>query len=113
MHETAICQGIVDIICNAQKEHGFRRASRIRVEIGALSAVDPDALRTSFLPVSAGTPAEGATLEIEEPPGKAWCMDCSMAVTLSRRADPCPNCGRYHLVVQSGDEMRVMDMEVL
>lgn len=113
MHEMALCQGIVDIVCAAQAQHGFARARRIRIEIGALAAVDPEALRTSFLPVAAGTPAEGATLDIDEPAGAAWCLDCQRTVALAHFGQPCPDCGGARLMVQSGDAMRVKDMEVI
>lgn len=113
MHEISLCQGIVDIVRNAQIKHGFSYARRIRIEIGALSCVDPEALRFGFIPASAGTPAEGAELLIEEPPGTAWCIDCATSVTLSKRGDPCPFCGNFKLMIQGGDEMRVKDMEVI
>lgn len=113
MHEISLCQGIVDIVRSAQAKHGFSYARRIRIEIGALSCIDPVALRFSFVPAAAGTPAEGAELLIDEPSGTAWCMDCQKAITLSERGTPCPTCGGYKLMIQSGDEMRVKDMEVV
>ena len=113
MHETSVCQGIIDIVWAAQKTNGFAKVRRLRIEIGALSCVDPQALRRAFVPVAAGTPAEDATLEIDEPPGQAWCINCQKTVSLPERGQPCPDCGGYRLMVQGGDEMRVKDMEVV
>lgn len=113
MHETALSQSIIDIVAAAQKRHGFSRIARLRLEIGTLSAVDPHALRQAFVVAAIGTAAEDAVLEIDEPAGQAWCMTCSKSVMLARRGDACPDCGGWQLMVQSGDEMRVKDMEVV
>ena len=36
--------------------------------------------------------AEGATLEVDEPEGQAWCMRCSTTVVLASLGEPCPDC---------------------
>jgi hydrogenase nickel incorporation protein HypA/HybF len=112
MHEVSLCEGVVGIVRDAQAKYGFNRIARIRLEIGALSHVEPNALRHAFPPVALGTAAEGAELIIDEPSGKAWCADCNESVTIGRRGEPCPQCQGFRLLVQSGDEMRVKDMEI-
>jgi hydrogenase nickel incorporation protein HypA/HybF len=66
MHELSIAEAIVDI---AAESSGGGRVLRVVVEVGKLAAVLPDALRFSFEVVAAGTPVEGAALEIVEKPG--------------------------------------------
>jgi hydrogenase nickel incorporation protein HypA/HybF len=39
-------------------------------------------------------------------------MQCSAAVPLARRGDPCPACGGYQLTVTGGDQMRVSGLVV-
>ena len=56
--------------------------------------------------------ARGATLEIIETPGIAWCMACSKSVEIKQRYEPCPSCGSYQLQVTGGEEMRVKELEV-
>ena len=46
------------------------------LEIGALSHVDAHALRFAVDAAALGGPAEGAALEILEPEGTAYCLDC-------------------------------------
>jgi hydrogenase nickel incorporation protein HypA/HybF len=62
---------------------------------------------------SRGGLAEGATLDIREPPGTAYCLDCETSVTISARGTPCPRCDGAKLLVQGGDEMRLKEMEVV
>jgi hydrogenase nickel incorporation protein HypA/HybF len=112
MHEVSLCEGIVSIVEAARARHGFARATRIRLEIGMLGHVDERALRFAFPSTAAGTAAEGAELDIETPPGTAFCTDCGVSVSIGRRGGDCPQCGGGRLLVQSGDAMRVIDMEV-
>ena len=112
MHEVALCQGLVDIIRDQQRQSGFRKVRRVFVEVGVLGHVDPHALVFAFDVAALGSPAEGATLEIDEIAGKAWCMDCSELVSLQRRGDPCPGCGGYGMIVEQGDELRLKELEV-
>lgn len=112
MHETALCKGIVDAVKEQAKAHGFARATVVRLSIGALSHVEPEALAFAFEAAAMGSPAEGATLEIERPPGQAFCIHCEVQVNISQRFDPCPQCGGHDLVVTGGEEMRIKELEV-
>ena len=112
MHEVSLCEGIVRVVEDQAVAQSFERAYVIRIEIGALSAVDADALRFAFPSVTMGTRAEGAVLEIVAVPGEAWCLDCKDTVPLAARGEPCPQCGGYKLTVTGGDVMRIKDMEV-
>jgi hydrogenase nickel incorporation protein HypA/HybF len=112
MHELAVAQGIVDIVAGEARARSFTRATRVRVAVGALSHVDPDALAFGFDAVSRGTAAEGAALDIDRPPGTAYCLACSGQVKLARRGDGCPACGSFQVMVTGGDELRVTELEV-
>ncbi len=112
MHEVSLCEGIVSIVESARAQHGFERATTIRLEIGPLSHVDERALRFAFPSVAAGTAAAGATIIIDVPAATAWCTDCALTVTITKRGQDCPHCGHGRLLVRSGDAMRVKDMEI-
>ena len=112
MHEMALTEGIVELAVETAKREGASRVRKVFADIGALSHVEPEALLFCFSAVTAGTIAEGATLEISRLPGAGWCMDCSKAVPLAERFGACPECGRFHVQMTSGDEMRVREIEV-
>ena len=40
-------------------------------------------------------------------------MKCSDTVPLARLGDACPRCGSYQLQVSRGEEMRVLDIEIV
>ena len=70
MHELAITQGVVDTI--TERTSGAR-VTLVRLDIGKLSGVVPDAVAFCFELVADGTPLHAARLEINEPPGRAHC----------------------------------------
>ena len=112
MHELSLSQSMVGIIEGQAATHGFRRVAKVRLEIGNLSCVEPEALTFCFDAATRGTVAEGATLEILRIPGTAWCSDCDAAVPIGEYAEPCPECGGYRLRLQTGNEIRIKDLEV-
>lgn len=112
MHELALAESVVQIITRKARAAGAERISAVRLEIGALSHVSPQALRFSFDAAARGSLADGARLEIDTVPGRAWCADCAGEVEIAARGAPCPGCGGYALAVTGGEEMRVRDMEV-
>jgi hydrogenase nickel incorporation protein HypA/HybF len=66
MHELGITRNIVAIV---SEQAGEQRVIRIRLTIGKLSAIMPDAIRFCFDVCAKNTPLEGALLEIDQPPG--------------------------------------------
>jgi hydrogenase nickel incorporation protein HypA/HybF len=112
MHELALAEGVIGIVLDEARAAGARRVRAITLTLGALSHVDPAALRQGVEIAGAGTIAEGADLAIVTPPGEAWCMDCLGPVEIARRGDPCPGCGGHKLMVTGGDGMQVTELEV-
>ena len=113
MHEMSLCESILQILEAEAQKQSFSRVNLVRLEIGTLSHVEPEAMRFCFNAVTRGTLADQASLEILEPPGEAWCMDCEKTVSIAKRYDPCPDCNGHKLTVTAGDEMKIKDLEVV
>ena len=108
MHELPITQSVVDAVC---ERAGERRVRSVRVQIGALTAVLPDAMRFCFELAVQGTVAEGARLEIDERPAAVHCLGCGADAVLTDAILLCP-CGSADVRVTAGRELRVLSMEV-
>jgi hydrogenase nickel incorporation protein HypA/HybF len=67
VHELSITRNVVAIV--SERAVG-QRVTRVRLEIGRLSAVVPDSIRFCFDICAQGTPLEGAELEIMESAGQ-------------------------------------------
>ena len=109
MHEAAIAEGLVDGVI--ERVPG-RRITSVRVEIGALSGVVPDALRFCFGLATEGTPLAGADLEISEPAAKCECVDCGLSFEPEDgRILLCP-CGSANVTVVSGQQLQITSVRV-
>lgn len=108
MHELGITRNIVAIV----SEHaGSARVKRVTLEIGALSAVVPDAIRFCFDVCTRGTQVDGARLEIREIPGAGRCRSCGAEFTLTQPFGRC-GCGSPRIEVVGGEELLIKEMEV-
>jgi hydrogenase nickel incorporation protein HypA/HybF len=108
----ALAESMLEIVETTARRNGAVRVTDVRLEIGALSSVEPEALTFCFDAVTRDTLAAGATLTIERVPGTAWCMPCGRSVAIERVGDACPGCGGYQLAVTGGEDMRVKDIAV-
>jgi hydrogenase nickel incorporation protein HypA/HybF len=104
----ALTQSVVDAVC----EHAAgRRVHSVKLEVGALCAVVPDAMTFCFDLATEGTVADGASLEVAMRPGEARCRNCDTRFEL---ADPillCP-CGSADVEVLAGRDLKILSMEV-
>jgi len=109
VHEAAIAQSLLEIVKEQALLHGARRVSRVRVRVGALSGVVPEALTFAFEAMSKGGIAEGAVLEVEEVPSRIRCEDCGVFEGTPFLV--CPNCGKLAELL-SGRELEIISMEI-
>jgi hydrogenase nickel incorporation protein HypA/HybF len=112
MHEVSLAMALLELVREQAAAAQANRVTRLVLEIGVLSCVDPHALRFAVEVAAQGGLAEGAELEILQPQGRAYCLDCETSVTLLAHGRPCPRCGGVKLLAQGGDEMRLKEMEV-
>ena len=67
MHELAVTQSVVDAV---MERTGEQRVLEVRLRVGRLSGVLPDALRFCFDLVTDGTPLQGASARHRGTPGQ-------------------------------------------
>jgi hydrogenase nickel incorporation protein HypA/HybF len=103
MHELAITQGVVDAVT---ERTGSAPVASVRVRVGRLAGVVPDAMRFCFELVTAGTPLEGAALEIDQPEGRGHCRACGVDLVLADLILLCA-CGSADVEVLAGRELAV------
>jgi hydrogenase nickel incorporation protein HypA/HybF len=101
MHEAAISEALLDKLASLAGLNGWSRILRVKVQLGLLSGVVPEALEFAFEALSQGTPAEGAVLEMETEPARFSCDSCG-DLDLDRLDFICPNCGGSLKLLQAG-----------
>jgi hydrogenase nickel incorporation protein HypA/HybF len=112
MHELSLAGGILQLVEDAAKREHFSRVKLLHLEAGALSGVEIRALRFALDAIKPGTCLAEARIEIDEPPGQAWCLACNQCVAIQSRLDPCPQCGGVRLQPTGGTDLRVVDLLV-
>ena len=113
MHEISLAGGILHLIEQEREKDSFEQVKYLRIEAGALSGVDVSALRFAIDSIAPGTCLTDAVIDIDEPPGIAWCMHCSQSVQIRNRLDSCPQCDSAQLQPTGGTELRVLELRVV
>ena len=112
MHELSIMQNALSQVLEEARRAGASRVHEIRLRIGALSGVVPDALQFAFEALADGTLAEGATLAIENVPARFWCATCRREFESARMFADCPDCGDPSAELRAGREMELASLEI-
>ena len=77
MHEISIAGAIIDSVLDAAKKNNAIRVKEVFLEIGELTALNPDQLEFIFKTITAGTVAESATYNILLVKPLIHCRKCS------------------------------------
>ncbi|MFI7296378.1 hydrogenase maturation nickel metallochaperone HypA [Streptomyces sp. NPDC050121] len=112
MHEMSVALAVVDQVAEAATRAGGVTAVRsVRLQVGELAGVVPDALAFCFELACAGTLLEGAELVTEAVPGRARCTPCAheWAVGMPPRLT-CPDCGGTRTDLLAGRELQILDV---
>ncbi len=114
MHELGIAESALRVALDRAQNEGASRVLRMVIRVGALSGVDPEALRFAFTAILPGTPAEGAALQIDPVPALAYCHDCEQDfVPETDHFFECPTCGRLCSTLKQGRELDLVCLEIV
>jgi hydrogenase nickel incorporation protein HypA/HybF len=115
MHEASIMQEVFALAfaqLRASPASRITRLRRLRLRVGALSGVVPEALSFAFDAMKAGTPAADATLEIEATPLRLACQHCALEFEPVDYPAPCPACAGWKVAIRRGQELDLLSIEL-
>jgi hydrogenase nickel incorporation protein HypA/HybF len=113
MHELSIMQSTLELVLQHAARNQATKVHRIVLKIGAISGVDPDALRFAHEVVVSGTIAEDSIMEIISVPVRCHCRNCSL--DFEAEDGPialCPRCATPSGDVLQGREMELSQLEL-
>ncbi len=113
MHELSLLENVREILENHALKQNFSKVTKVTLEIGKLSCVEPDALRFGFDVVMKDSLAENAELIISELNGLGLCQQCQLQFEMDSLHDPCMHCGSPFATVIQGAEMKIKDLIVI
>lgn len=112
MHELAIMESTLDLALAQARQNGATRIRAVRLRIGALSGVVPDALQFAFEALVPGTLAEGAQLAIEPLAARFWCAVCKREFVAADLFSQCPDCGALSGDLRAGRELELTSLDI-
>lgn len=113
MHELSLLDNVREILEDHAASQNFSKVTKVTLEIGRFSTVEPDALRFCFDVVMKGSLAENAELIITELNGLGLCRQCQKQIEMETLYDPCTYCGSPFITVIQGSEMKIKDLIVI
>jgi hydrogenase nickel incorporation protein HypA/HybF len=102
MHELGLCEDIVHAI---ERRAGDRAVRRVKVRVGCLHHVHPEAFEQSFEMASMGTVVEGAHAELVVEPLSVSCAACGRTFESNEPLAACPGCGSFDIEQDGGDQL--------
>ena len=113
MHEISLLENVREILQDHAKAQNFSQVTKITLEIGQLSCVEPSALRFGFDAVMKGSLAENAELILTTLVGLGLCEQCKKQVSIATLYEPCELCGHLFVTITQGNEMKIKDLIVI
>jgi len=108
----SIAQSLITIIEEEMEKHGATSLKSVRLHIGQMSAIVPDALSFCFQIITEGTALEGARLDMEMIPLRGSCRECGEEFEVRDYAFVCPACAGTQVDSISGQDLSIVEMEV-
>lgn len=104
MHEMSFIKSLLSQVDDLLIESGALKATQIRIEIGPLSGVEIELVRSAYERLSLGSPFEATPLMIDEVPLVIRCLDCSAETKLVEFIFCCGKCASCRVKIIRGDE---------
>lgn len=112
MHELSVCMSLLDQVASIAQERAAANVTRIELDIGPLSGVEPELLKNAYPIAAAGTIAEGAELVVRGTDIIVRCMSCKAETDATPNRLVCGSCGDFRTRIVSGDEMILRSLEI-
>jgi len=112
MHELSIMESALKVVLDQARQAGAGRILQVRLRVGALSGVVPEALELAFEALRQGTLAEAADLRIDQVPARYWCAGCAREFESTDPFGECPTCSQPSGDLRAGRELEVASLEV-
>ena len=109
MHELSVAHAVVSTVLDALPSPNTR-VLQVRLRVGELSGLVPQALEFAYDVAAQGTPLADAALVIERSPIIIACATCGDQPIASATDFRCPVCGEPCGDVVGGKELEILDI---
>jgi hydrogenase nickel incorporation protein HypA/HybF len=110
MHELGMCEAVIDTV---ERRAQGRRVRQVRLRVGTLHRVVPEAFEQAFEMASMGSVAHGASVDLVVMPVRAACVSCGVESQSNDVVTVCPTCGSIEVEIVGGDELMLESLEYM
>ncbi len=111
MHEFGIIQNIIEIVTDSIKENGLNKVTKVKLLIGKMRQVSPEAMQFAFEATTKDTMFEASKLEMEFIPIQMKCNKCSREFEVQENLYFCEKCQGTDLSIVHGQELIIKSIE--
>lgn len=112
MHETSIIQDLLELIEKQAKENKAKAVVSVEVQIGRLSGVEPELLKSAFDVLKMTTIAKSSKFVMDVRDVKIKCKNCKQEKVLQEFIFICPDCCSIEVDVLEGEGMYLQSLEL-
>lgn len=112
MHEMSICQNLIKQVTRIANEHRPAKVKKIHLQVGPLSGVEAELLKTVFPIARLDTLAADAELIVHAQPIRVKCRKCENQNDANLNDLSCAFCGNWQTELVSGDELLLERIEL-
>ena len=112
MHEVAIMTEAVRLAIESAQTAGAKRVTALKLRIGVLSGVVPEALQFAWEVARRDTLLADARLEIESVAASCWCATCQAEFVAAEFLSECPRCHDLSGDLRRGRELEIAAVEL-
>jgi hydrogenase nickel incorporation protein HypA/HybF len=111
MHEYSLVESMLGRVEEQVKAHGGIAVSRVVVDVGELSGVEPELLQTAFEMLREQTICSRALLDVRKVPAIWSCSGCGQVIETGAELS-CPECRLPAKLSDGGDAVILASLEV-
>ena len=112
MHELSLMGNTLATVFEEARRNNAEKIDALRMKVGAMSGVVPEALEFAFQALTEGTIAEGARLDIDKVPITCYCKLCKLEFEPEPYSYVCPSCREASMEIRRGRELEIVSIEV-
>ena len=112
MHERSLVRSLLNQVDEILEQNHASFATAVHVEIGPLSGVEAECVRSAYEELREGTCCASASLVIEHSGLVIRCRDCHRESLVHGFLFRCESCGSGKVQIISGDAFRLLSITI-